>query len=91
MRHDRDAPPLPPEMRYLWNMFIQVSRHRPINGANFLALNWSDIESWSRLYGMALKPWELDAITMLDDVWLAVMRKKEISVADLEEERDADG
>jgi hypothetical protein len=70
-------------MRYIWNMFVQVSRHRPINGANFLPLRWTDIESWSRLYRTPLRPWELEAITALDDIWLAIVRKKTISQEDL--------
>jgi hypothetical protein len=55
----------------------------------FLAIPWHDIDSWSRLYAVRLKSWELDALTKLDDLWLAVMRMKNVTIEDLKGE-DAD-
>lgn len=53
-----------------------------------MPLAWSEIESWSLLHRIQLKPWELDILTMLDDVWLEVVRKATVSVEDLLPDND---
>lgn len=74
---------LPEALRYLWNIFIKLARSRPIAEGGFLPIPWRDIDSWSRLYGVRLNPWELDALSHIDDLWLQVMAKKHVSFEDL--------
>jgi hypothetical protein len=49
----------------------------------FLPLPWSEIQAWSGLYSIRLRPWELDVITAIDDVWLGVMGRQTVTLDDL--------
>lgn len=55
-----------------------------------LPLPYSEIDAWTRLYRIRLKSWEIDMLTMLDDIWLDVMRRKSVTAEDLKGEDSAD-
>lgn len=65
----QEGPKLPPDLRYLWTAFSQLHRTRQA-GMGINAITFFEIEAWSRLYGMRLDPWEVDAIRALDDAFI---------------------
>lgn len=71
-----DAPPLPECAAHLWAYFWELSRSRSHNGFGYLALQYVDIEAWSRLTKQTLDPWELNAIVKLDALYLESLAKK---------------
>lgn len=63
------APALPPEVRHLWQTFLELHRTRPAGfGASPIA--FAEIDAWSRLKRTPLDPWEVDAIVALDREWM---------------------
>jgi hypothetical protein len=71
-----DAPPLPENAAHLWAYFWELSRARSHNGFGYLALQFTDIEAWSRMTRQKLDPWELNAILRLDSLYLESLAKK---------------
>ena len=69
-------PVLPAALVYLWNIFVMLSRGRGGNGFGPNPLSWPDIWSYCSLTGTRLSPWELEAITMLDDAYIAAAAKQ---------------
>lgn len=65
-----NLPKLPREMRYLWRAFTSLHRARGSNGWGPSPIAWSEIESFCRLTGVALDPWEVEAIRALDEAFL---------------------
>lgn len=63
------APTLPPEMRPLWWTFLALHRARTA-GMGVNPIQFTEIEAWCRLNRVALDPWEVDVIGMLDDAYL---------------------
>lgn len=56
---------MPPAGEHVWGWFWELDKGRSI-GFDMNRLSWSDIESWSRITGVRLKPWELNAIHEMD-------------------------
>lgn len=72
---DRLAPlPIPDEVRGLYEAFFSLSAARR-SGFGPGALTFTDIESWSRLTGVALTPWELETLIVMDAAALATAAK----------------
>lgn len=67
---DDNAPKLPREMRYLWRTFVSLHRARGSNGWGPSPIAWSDIDAFCRLTGVALDPWEVEAIRAVDEAFL---------------------
>lgn len=61
-------PPLPYEVRWLWDMFAQLSFARRTGGFGVSPLAIADIEAWCRLNGVRLTPWEFDTLLAVDAV-----------------------
>lgn len=74
-----NAPAIPESVAYLWAYFWELSRARSNNGFGPLALQYSDIEAWTRLTRQKLDPWELNAIVSLDALYLESLAKKPAS------------
>lgn len=62
-------PPLPPEVRHLWQTFLELHRTRP-SGFGASAIPYAEIDAWSRLKRLPLDPWEVDAVVELDAAWM---------------------
>jgi hypothetical protein len=62
--------------RYLWDWFLEISNGRTGSGSGPNPIAYSEIESWSRLFGVSLRPFELTAIKHLDMTYLSVMSMK---------------
>lgn len=70
-------PLLPEVLEYLWEYYNQLSITRQNYGWGPTALTYQEIEAWSRLRHVVLDPWELDALLMLDSIFLSVSAKAE--------------
>lgn len=66
----QEAPTLPPELRPLWWTFVALHRARSSNGMGINPIQFTEIEAWCRLNRVALEPWEIDVIGLLDDAYL---------------------
>jgi hypothetical protein len=64
-------PPIPTEVRGLYEVFYTLSAARR-SGFGACALTFTDIESWSRLSGVDLTPWELETLIAMDAAALSV-------------------
>lgn len=62
-------PPPPYELEYLWSMFIDLCTGRT-GGLGPNPLQWTDIDAYSRVYGITFQHWELKAIKLLDALWM---------------------
>lgn len=60
------AQPLPPGGAQLWALLQELcsSRQQGMSGA--IGLQRTEVESWQRLYGVRLTPWELDTLFAMD-------------------------
>lgn len=63
---------LPEGFDFIWGVFGELNVGR---GSGFAPnpIAWADILAWSVLYSIRLDPWELDALRLLDAVWLKAM------------------
>lgn len=64
-------PPQPPELHFILPLFYRLSARRSFEQGVPLAIRHSEIEALLRLERVQLKPWELDALEILDGAWLA--------------------
>jgi hypothetical protein len=65
----REAP-CPPCMALVWNWFQDLSARRTGNGYGPNPLSFTEIDTWARLSGITLTPFELQAIVALDAHYL---------------------
>ena len=65
----------PREVLPLWVAYTQIGRCRS-GGLGAGAISLQEVESWQRLTGVTLTPWELDAIIELDAVFMRRLTKK---------------
>lgn len=58
--------PLPPGGGLLWDALTQLSatRQQGMGGAG--GIGFAEIESWQRLHGVQLTPWEVDTLIAMD-------------------------
>lgn len=58
--------PLPPGGELLWQALTELSAARPQGMSSAGAIPFGEIESWQRLHGVQLTPWELDTLLAMD-------------------------
>ncbi|MHA6690600.1 phage tail assembly chaperone [Devosia sp. A449] len=66
-------PPFPDALRYLWTAFIRIRRRNAGNGFGATPITWADLDAYSRLSGLHLRPWEIETIERLDDALMTSM------------------
>lgn len=66
------APPLPPEAVHLWQAFRSLDAARGNNGFGPLPISFVDMDAWQRVMQYQLDPWEVEAVRMIDNAYLAV-------------------
>lgn len=64
------GPQLPSLVSHIWSAFLMLSAGRQTAMGGMNPLSYGEIEAWSRLSGVTLEPWELDAIKLLDAEYL---------------------
>lgn len=68
-----EQPDFPLALLYLWIAYNRIRRRKGGNGFGVMPLEWPDIDSFNRLTGTALAPWEVGMIERLDDAYLKAM------------------
>jgi hypothetical protein len=72
-----EAPDMPSELVYLWNHFRDLHRARSANGFGPNPIAWAEIDAYNRLAALDLGAWEIDAIRLMDDLFLMASYKKD--------------
>lgn len=65
------APQLPPEAAHVWDTFMDLHRTRWASQHGPLPITYAEIQSRTVMQRDRLKPWEVQAIRALDDLWLS--------------------
>ena len=77
-----EQPPseLPSELCHVWEFYrdIEVGA-RTSNGFGPNIMLWSEIESWMRITGIELHPWEVSVIKRLDLEFVAIFNEETAS------------
>lgn len=66
-------PDFPMPAMYLWRAYHRIRNRKGGSGFGVSPLEWSDIDSFSRMSGTRLLPWEVAMIERLDDLWIRSM------------------
>ncbi len=63
-------------MLYLWEWFCRLSGARQITEFGPGALSYQEIMAWTKLTGTEIESWEVEALKMIDAVYLKQAFKK---------------
>ena len=63
---------LQPGLAGLWDAYCELSAMRPA-GMGISAIPGSEYESWQRLSGVTLTPWEVDTLRAMDRAAMSAM------------------
>ncbi|WP_165794986.1 phage tail assembly chaperone [Solimicrobium silvestre] len=68
--------PCPPELLYLWNVFIKLSGSRQRDGMGGMSsISYLEMLAYDQLMQFGLTPQDVDMIKLLDDTYLVSARK----------------
>jgi hypothetical protein len=67
---DLAMPPFPESLAYLWRVYLRLRRRMAGGFAGPDPIGWQDIDSFVRLGGFHLAPWEIELIERLDDLFI---------------------
>lgn len=73
------GPELPAEIAHVWDWFDELHSARTSNGFGPNALTYSEIEAWNRLTAREVRPFEVEAIKRIDDVYLTLYAQQKES------------
>lgn len=59
------CPPLPDEFAYLWNAFLRLNARRSV-GFAIEPITFLELDAFTRLSGLRLRPWEIAILEDLD-------------------------
>lgn len=64
-------PPFPRALAYLWAAYLRMRRRKAagFNGPN--PLEWPDVDAFVRCSAVDLRPWEIELIERIDDLFLS--------------------
>jgi hypothetical protein len=71
-----EGPECPEAARHVWGWFQHLSSRRGSNGFGLNALTYLEVDAWARLRGIRPEPWELEALFLLDALYLVATRPK---------------
>lgn len=69
-----DAEP-PEDAEYLWQWFCRLSGRRQ-SGMGPAPISWPQMEAFFRCQGVTPDDWEMRALELLDNAWLAAMSEQ---------------
>ena len=69
------APHLPAGCEYLWSDFMDMHSTRQFRDSGPAPISFLDIDAWQRVNGVALQPWQLNAIRRADAEFLRATAK----------------
>jgi hypothetical protein len=67
----------PDVLRPMWNIFLRIAKKRKSNGFGPEYLSDEQIETWFRLRGRKLHPWQLELLDKLDEVFMKHYAKRQ--------------
>jgi hypothetical protein len=62
-------PPMPPELAYLWEWWIELHAARPESAHGIAPFTYGELAAWSRLTGVEPTAWETATLLTLDRVY----------------------
>jgi hypothetical protein len=65
---DLTPPPMLEHFRYLWDWTLAAVRGMTPGKPH---LSWADISAWASTFGIAVAPWEADAMVSMADAYFA--------------------
>ena len=68
---------LSPEICYIWLWFIELHNTRQSGGFSASPISYTEIKAWSELTGWVLESWEVTAIKVIDQEFIAVQVKSQ--------------
>ncbi|WP_210300913.1 phage tail assembly chaperone [Rhizobium rhizoryzae] len=69
-------PPFPEAVRYLWDAYWRMRRRKSVDMmGNAQPLEWPELQAFSTLSGLKLRPWEIRVIEWLDNIYLVERAK----------------
>ena len=66
---------MPRELAYILKIFNRLRRRKGSNGFGVGPIEWPDIDAFVRNTRVDLKPWEIEVIESLDDLFLLERNK----------------
>ena len=66
----------PDELKDYYDDFLQISKRRGVTESGPSPITWVDIHAWASVCKIELTQLQIDMISMLDELWLSVYRKK---------------
>jgi hypothetical protein len=54
-----------------------------VNQVGFMPIPWTEIQAWAELSRLRPKMWEIEILVGLDDLWLSIQNKKNVTLDDL--------
>lgn len=70
----------PEEAVFVWNAFLQLNARRPVaagmGGVVLSPITFESLSEWGRANGYHLSPWEISAISRVDDLFLADQQRR---------------
>jgi hypothetical protein len=70
-----DLPPPPPELHFVLPVYYELAARRPYEQGVPLPITHMEIWAYCQLTRTRLREWELEAVKLLDRLWLTAMRK----------------
>jgi hypothetical protein len=67
--------PAPESIIHIWYWFQQLSRTRSSNGFGQDPISYNEINAWSQLTGVDPEPIEVQAIMVIDSVFMSMQAK----------------
>jgi len=66
----------PEPLTHIWSAFVALNKTRAqgFNGPN--PITYSEIRAWKEVTQNPLHPWELEAVKLLDDIYIRVMNSE---------------
>jgi len=71
-----ETPPFPMSLFYIWDAYWRL-RSRKANAFDLSPIEWPDISAFVLCSGVRLRPWEIDLLCDVDDIFLRVARQKD--------------
>jgi len=66
---------LPSVVAYIWAAFCRLSNRRTSSETGVNPITFTEINAWKELLEVKVKPWEIEAILELDEVYLRISRE----------------
>lgn len=66
-----NAPTMPEGCETLWRNFLELHDSRGSTGWGAARVTFADMDSWQRVRGTTLRPWEVECIRKADNLWLS--------------------